>query len=261
MPPKETQSAATLSQRLLKVVRTAQFFWFFGHFITVSHSILYILYSRFTDGGPGIYLRAYYGTLLSYGIIIYKTHGTPQANLQYVQKIFMDENTQYLLLALIWLTSSPLWVTLIPFLTFSLFHMLSYFRQEILPAVFPKIAGGAPTIADKISPVIQQFVQQYQKEAVRLVAYSEVWMILPFLVVSVFLRYVSILTPFLFCHFLRYRYFFSVQTQEAFTILDTRVTGFIMGNPSIPPVIKNGYNTVREMIVKYGAMNGAQPPQ
>ena len=52
----------------------------------------------------------------------YKSLGTPQLNKAYVQRALMDENVQYLLLALYWYLQKPIYITLIPFATFSLFH-------------------------------------------------------------------------------------------------------------------------------------------
>lgn len=49
---------------------------------------LYILFSRF-GLGEGFYYRAYYGTILSYMIIIYKAHGVPQISRAYMQRILM----------------------------------------------------------------------------------------------------------------------------------------------------------------------------
>jgi hypothetical protein len=46
-----------------------QFAWFVGHLVTVTQAILTIFSS-----GSWNYYKAYYGTLLSYGIILWKAH-------------------------------------------------------------------------------------------------------------------------------------------------------------------------------------------
>jgi hypothetical protein len=56
------------------------------------------------------------------GALQYKSLGTPQLNKAYIQRALMDENVQYLLLALYWYLQKPIYITLIPFATFSLFH-------------------------------------------------------------------------------------------------------------------------------------------
>ncbi|KAJ3220920.1 hypothetical protein HK099_003905 [Clydaea vesicula] len=44
--------------------------------------------------------------------LVLKTHGTPQLSRAYLQRIMMDENTQYLLLAVVWFTSPPVFGTI-----------------------------------------------------------------------------------------------------------------------------------------------------
>lgn len=54
---------------------------------------------------------AYYGALLSYSIVVYKSIGLPQMNslLPYVQRALMDDNVQYALLAAYWSISKPVY--------------------------------------------------------------------------------------------------------------------------------------------------------
>lgn len=51
---------------------------------------------------------AYLGALVSYGVVVYKAFGVPQPNKAYVQRAAMDENVQYLFLAVYWWLSKPI---------------------------------------------------------------------------------------------------------------------------------------------------------
>ncbi|KAI8799711.1 hypothetical protein BJ742DRAFT_781099 [Cladochytrium replicatum] len=259
MPPPQPTAATSLTQRLSKIVVSLQFVWFLGHVTTVFQTFMYLFYSRFAKSGASSYSKAYYGTMLSFCIILYKAHGVPQFSRAYLQRILMDENTQYLLLSLIWLTSGPIWVTLIPFCTFSFFHALTYTREQILPNLFPAPGAATPgtfSFARAVSNRIGQFMTTYQTPALYFVAYTEVYIIFPYVVLSILFGRASILTPLLYGHFLRFRHFFSPMTKEAFRDARTRFDGWILGNASVPAFVKSGYTRVRDLIEKYGNVEG-----
>ena len=54
------------------------------------------------------YYKAYYGCILSYVIILIKSHPQPTLSKEYVARVLQDENTQYFLLALVWLFGAPI---------------------------------------------------------------------------------------------------------------------------------------------------------
>lgn len=58
-----------LIARVKKLAMNMQFAWFVGHLVTVTQAVLTIFSS-----GNWNYYKAYYGTLLSYGIILWKAH-------------------------------------------------------------------------------------------------------------------------------------------------------------------------------------------
>ncbi|KAI9193478.1 uncharacterized protein BJ171DRAFT_464339 [Polychytrium aggregatum] len=246
----DPNAVAGLQARLTKLVLNIQFLWFIGHLTTLSQSALFIL-----SGGKSYY-KAYYGVILCYGIILYKCHGTPKFSRDYFQKVMTDENAQYLLLAIVWVSSAPISVTLLPYATFSLFQFLSYTRQSVLPAIFPPVAGAASGLTQQVSASIDKFVKANQQPALRAVAFIEVFLILPFLIVSVFGRYASFTTPILFIQFLRFRYFFSSLTKQAVHELRSRLD-VLFGLPAVPAVVQNGYRTVRDLIVRYLGADGA----
>ncbi|KAJ3084655.1 hypothetical protein HDU99_008401 [Rhizoclosmatium hyalinum] len=219
-------------------------FWFLGHATTVIQTLIYIIFS-----GARNYTKAIWAILLSYGIILYKAHGTPKLNniQMYVQRIMVDENTQYLLLALIWWTSKPIWVVLLPFATFSVFHAANYMRTELIPTVIPSTSPFYVISSTKVIPLLTHFSQTYQAKCLRAVSYLEVFFILPYLIVFVFTGKVSFMTPFIFVQFLRFRYQFSPMTREAFAELKRRADGVFMGG-----AYQGYYLQAVEFISRYG---------
>ncbi|RKO87095.1 hypothetical protein BDK51DRAFT_19053 [Blyttiomyces helicus] len=247
MPPAVPVQTPPLTVRLSKLVLSIQFLWFVGH---VTTALYYILYSRSSPTGGKNYSKAYYGTLLSYGIILYKSHGRPEFSRTYLQRILMDENTQYLFLSLIWVTSKPIFVTLIPFTTFSFFHTLNYTRTQLLPALFPPTSPSGH-ITTRLSPTLQSLVQNYQVPALSRVAFAEVWIIFPILIFSILTGNASIFTPVLYAQFLRFRYFVSPVTQAAFASLAVQCDR-LAANERTPALAKKVYEKIREWVVNFG---------
>lgn len=72
MPPATVEP---LTERVKKLAMTLQFVWFLGHLTTTIQSLFCLFY-----GSEWNYRKAFYGTLVSYGIILYKAHGVSSVN-------------------------------------------------------------------------------------------------------------------------------------------------------------------------------------
>ncbi|KAJ1341428.1 hypothetical protein BSLG_004006 [Batrachochytrium salamandrivorans] len=202
--------------------------------------------------GSKSYYKALYGTLLSYGIILYKSYGIPQFNTEYLNRLIRDENTQYFMLALIWTTSAPLSVALIPYATFSLLHILNYTRNEI----FSNLVGTSNASINALSQSIGKFVQANHAKAIYFVSNTEVWLILPMTIVTIFTGHTSFFTPFVYAQFLSFRYVFSPVTKQVVSGLDATLDKYIGSNPSLPTIVRTVYGKARDMIASYGDMEG-----
>ncbi|KAI7893734.1 uncharacterized protein EV154DRAFT_439371 [Mucor mucedo] len=251
-------ASTPLSVRVTALVKTLQFAWFVGHAFTLFGTLAYVITVALFRSNALFYKAAYFGALLSYGVVIYKSHGKPQPNAVYARKLVMDENAQYLLLAFFWFCSSPITVTLIPFFTFSAFHALGYIRTNIIPNVFPRTAtsGDAPaTISwqSKTQQQIKAWTDQYYGVAMRFVAQSEVTVIAVRLTFGLF-RF-NFLPVILFCQFLRFRYHLSTYTRQTFTELRVRLDTLLLppnADARIPAVVPKVYVMAKDMITKFG---------
>lgn len=257
-----------LANRLWILVKHPQFTWWCGHCIVLFCTTIYFWYWITLSWSEGInyYYTAYLGAMLSYGVVVYKSFGSPQLSWEYFQKINKDENVFYLMLALMWFMSTPVFVTLIPYATFSLFHFITYLRANILQAFSPAPAqssssssSGTQTRANNASKYIQIWVHKNYEPAMNMVSFVEVVVITLFLlfnIVTLQLRFISLL--FYCCIFLRMRYLMNTYTQQVFTVvarfLDERLLP-PSASPNIPPLVTRAYQHAKNAIIWMGRRN------
>lgn len=76
--------------------------WVAGHALVVLGSLFELTYSITWKASPKAHKVALAGAILSWGIVVQKGHGFPTLNKNWWQKAAVDENAQYLFLALFW---------------------------------------------------------------------------------------------------------------------------------------------------------------
>ncbi|VDB99390.1 unnamed protein product [Peniophora sp. CBMAI 1063] len=239
---------------------TAQHYvWAGGHFVLLFAALRYILFSLlYRHPSVYFYRTAFIGALASYVIVCQKSLGIPQAHGAYLRRALADENVQYLLLALFWFTSRPVTVALLPYVIFSTFHALTFVRTTVIPMVAapgpPATAGGPPT-PHPIAKKLQTWVKEHYDQAMRIVAYAEC-AILARVAVGALLRQNSFLTPIIFAHFLRMRYFQSPFTKAALGRVIYYIDDFA-NKPDSPPMAKQVWGTVQQLV---GRWTGATMP-
>ncbi|RKP35399.1 hypothetical protein BJ085DRAFT_21171, partial [Dimargaris cristalligena] len=265
--------------------QTAEFVWWIGHVIVVIFASLYFirLFLTFTSV-PSLYYRAYLGALLSYIVVIYKSHGKPQFNTEFLQRIGGDENVQYFFLALTWYLMAPLFVTLPPFLIFSSLHTANYMIHNLLPTLFPQITAelaaqsstasgsrrsgngskdaGAQardlaklTFPARMASILQTSYKNLNTPALNAAGLWEVAVVMPGLVLAAITFQGSFIAPFFYAHFLRMRYIFSSKTQQAFSFVRAKLDQFFCppsAHPSIPPVVTSTYVKMRDWTINFG---------
>lgn len=234
--------------------------WAGGHVLTLVFGLwaLKSLLVFWTGAQPYVsYTTAYLGAFISYGIVVYKSLGRPSLSKASLQRILLDENMQYLGLSLYWLSTraTPIPITLIPFVVFSLFHVLTFFRTTIIPLAFPPPLQGtaagaaAPTYPKQVQTFIQSWVKKNYDSAMRIVAYAELAIFVRLLLGALLLRN-SLLAPLLFAHFLRFRFVMSSFTRQAFTNVQTHLDTYSR-DPRCPDPVRKAYLTTRDLLARY----------
>lgn len=161
-------------------------------------------------------------------------------------------------MALIWLVSRQIPVAIVPFAIYSIFHVATYTRTNLIP-MFQSQQGSA-TAAPGASPSskpqprqspladsISRFVKEYYDPSMGIVAAVEVFiwfrLLFPFLTFSrgaifLFLIYTA---------FLRARYAQSPFVQNFVHNLTARIDA-TAANQGTPPVIRQAWGTVKDLI-------------
>ncbi|KAG0142067.1 hypothetical protein CROQUDRAFT_663007 [Cronartium quercuum f. sp. fusiforme G11] len=233
--------------------------WSLGHILVLLSTIWTFLGALFFRSRSTSYYLACAGAILSWSIVVYKSLGTPSFSRAYLQRAAMDENVQYLAVALYWFFSKPIYVTLLPFAIFSTFHSLTFVRTSLLPKIpVPKkeasgdqaTTDGRQQVAVALSRSIQNWVKANYESAMFLVAMVEVVLIQGRVTLGALMFQNSILHPLFFAHFLRLRFYLSPQTRAALKAVNSTIDHYL-DHPSCPSAAKKGVNVLRNIIIQY----------
>lgn len=155
-------------------------------------------------------------------------------------------------MALVWLFAKQIPLALLPFMVYSIFHVATYTRTNILPTLSPPqqaaasaSPGGRPTT--KPSPMadtIGRFVKEYYDASMMLVASLEILLWFRVLGSAILFQKGSWILLVTYTVFVRARYSQSSFVQGAVSQLTARGDA-IVANQSTPPVAKQGWETVK----------------
>lgn len=155
-------------------------------------------------------------------------------------------------ISLVWLYSRQIPLALLPFTVYSVFHVATYTRTNLIPVIQPpkQPAGATPTSpggAKSQSPLantIGKFVKEYYDTSMTLVAALEIalWGRL-LLSAFTFTKGAWILLG-IYTVFLRARYQQSHFVQAAFGQFGARIDQQVQ-NPNVPPAVRQGWETIK----------------
>ncbi|EIN13592.1 hypothetical protein PUNSTDRAFT_79239 [Punctularia strigosozonata HHB-11173 SS5] len=242
---------------------TQHYIWAAGHFILLISAFRY-LFASFMFRGPSAwwYKTSFAGAIVSYAIVCHKALGTPSPSGAWIKRALVDENVQYLLLAFFWWSSRPVAIALVPYAIFSLFHALTFTRTTLMPQFLhsgaPATAGGPPT-PHPLAKKLQLWVKSNYDGAMRAVAYTEL-VILARVIIGALTFQNSLLTPILYAHFLRQRYYQSVFTRDSITVVNARIDGYVK-KPGAPPVLASVWTQFKAILSRWaGSTLAPQQP-
>ncbi|KAI0757235.1 hypothetical protein C8Q80DRAFT_1265188 [Daedaleopsis nitida] len=235
-----------------------------GHFLLLVCSLrFFVAKLMFRAVSTFWYKASFTGALISYAIVCQKSLGVPQPNAAWIRRALLDENVQYFLLASFWFISRPVTLALLPYSIFSLFHALTFTRTTLMPQFLPSgpppTPGAAPT-PHPIAKKLQVWVKANYDNAMRAVAFTELAILARVLVGAVTFR-ISLVSPIIYAHFVRQRYYQSKFTREAIALVHARINGFVT-SPGKPPVLAQVYGQVAGIASRWagsslGVPNGA----
>lgn len=223
----------TLSQQLLSLGKTQQFYWFLGHFFTIICFVLNLVESVFSSGLK-YYRFCLINIILTYIIVIKQIHFKNRSSIKSLtlRTILNDENSQYLLLSIwFYLVSFKLGkVTgcLYSFAIYSVFHFLNYFQNNILHYLPLSLA-----VQNKVNNLINNFTSQFNQYALMLASNSEIFILMsltlssPLLIFKLFSKFtyivVHVMTMAIMVIFLKLRYSSNVFTKQILDQYDLKI--------------------------------------
>lgn len=256
-----------LQQRLLQLAQTLQFAWFVGHltllFCIVRYTFSYVTLNYYTRWARFSYRTAFVAAAATYGIVVYKAFRaksragskSPSAGPTPAgyMSLIADENVQYLSMALVWLFSQQYPLAMLPFGVYSVFHVATYTRTNLIPTVYPPTPIPGQTTspggkqAFKNSPMadsIGKFVKEYYDLSMGLVATLEIALWFRLFIASIIFTKGSWVLLVVYTAFLRARFAQSSFVQNSFRMVTARVDGLVGGQGN-PPFVRQAWETAK----------------
>jgi len=154
-------------------------------------------------------------------------------------------------MALVWLLSRQIPLALLPFMVYSVFHVATYTRTNIIPTIQPPqqtsstSPGGRPaTKSSPLADTIGKFVKEYYDASMTLVASLEIFLWFRVLSSAIIFTKGSWILLIVYTVFIRARYSQSSFVQGAIGQMVARMDA-LMANQSIPPAVRNAWETVK----------------
>lgn len=264
MAPPQNQSLP-LVERIKSLATTLQFAWFLGHLTlllcVLRYGLSYLSFNYYSRWAQASYRLGFISAAATYGIVVYKAYRArlrSGAKQQGALMLASDENVQYLLMALCWLYARQIPLALLPFAVYSVFHVATYTRTNLIPTIQPP--KSAPTTAGPNSPAsprpatsnsplansIGKFVKEYYDASMTLVAALEIALWFRVLLSAFTFSKGSWILLAIYTVFLRARFAQSQFVQGAFAHATASVDAQVQ-NQNIPPAVRQGWETIKVM--------------
>jgi len=236
----------------MNMAKTLQFAWFCGHLTLLACALRYFLsYIRFnyySKMASFSYRTAFIAAAVTYGIVVYKAYRARIRQGRQTSGLAMlaDENVQYLLMASVWLFSRQIPLAILPFAVYSVFHVITYTRANVLATVQPPPPAAAGTTPKKsaLSENLGKFVKEYYDSSMTLVAILEIALWFRVMGSALLFQKGSWILLLAYTVFFRARYSQSSFVQGAIAQLTTRADAAI-ANQNTPPAVRQGWETVK----------------
>lgn len=273
-----------LSQRLTRLAQTLQFAWFAGHATLIlcifRYSFSWIRMNYYSGMAQFCYRLTFLAAAATYGIVVYKTFRARQktgARQPGPLGVLSDENIQYLLMALVWLFMPQYPLAMLPYGIYSVFHVATYTRANLIPTIIPPTkvpaaAGASPNAKPQyaqhpLSDAIGSFVKKYYDSSMSIVSGLEILLWIRLLLGAIFFQRRSWILLALYTAFLRARFAQSNHVQNSFALFEARIDNLI-GAQGTPPAARQVWDGIKGGARQFHAatdvnkyVNGAAAPK
>lgn len=253
-----------LGERLLALAQTLQFAWFSGHLVLIlcifRYFFSYITFNFYSGWARFTYRLSFLSAALTYGIVVYKTWRARQkvgATNPGAIGLLADENVQYLVMALVWLLAPQYPLALLPYGIYSVFHVATYTRSNVIPTVQPNKApagaAGTKPQANPIAEAIGSFVKTYYDSSLSVVSALEILLWVRILFSAVLFQSRSWVLLGLYTAFLRARFAQSTHVRNSFNTLELRVDSMVSAQGA-SPAARSIWDTVKTTTRQFHAV-------
>lgn len=151
-------------------------------------------------------------------------------------------------MALVWLFSRQIPLAVLPFAVYSVFHVLTYVRTNLLPTIQPQATSdGSKPKPSGLSEAIGKFVKEYYDGSMTLVAVLEIALWFRVIGSALLFQKGSWILLAVYTVFFRARYAQSSFVQGAVAQLTTRIDAQL-ANQSTPPAVRQGWGTAKNIL-------------
>jgi transmembrane protein 33 len=243
------------------------------------------------------YRLTFLSAAATYGIVVYKTWRARQkqgARQPGPLGFLSDENIQYLcmytlgpesgpyankakVMAIVWLFMPQYPLAMLPYGIYSVFHVATYTRANLIPTVIPptKIpaqAGASPSAKPQyaqhpLSDAIGSFVKKYYDSSMSIVSCLEIVLWIRLLLGAILFQRRSWILFAVYTAFLRARFAQSTHVQNSFSQFEARIDNLI-GAQGTPPAARQVWDGVKNGARQFHAatdiskyVNGAAAPK
>lgn len=146
-------------------------------------------------------------------------------------------------MALVWLIAPQYSLAMLPYGIYSVFHVATYTRNNVIPTIQPSKApagaspGAKPQSANPIAEVIGNFVKKYYDMSMSVVSMLEIALWLRLLLSAILFQRRSWILIVIYTAFLRTRFAQSSHVQDSFSILESRIDTLASAQ-GIPPAAR-----------------------
>jgi transmembrane protein 33 len=152
-------------------------------------------------------------------------------------------------MALVWLFSRQIPLAILPFAVYSVFHVATYTRANLLPVVQGQQQGAAGQKPPQsgLSQTIGNFVKQYYDASMTLVAILEIALWFRVLGSAILFQKGSWILLVIYTIFFRTRFAQSTFVQGAIRQVTARIDAQVQ-NQSTPPAVSQGWETFKNIV-------------
>ena len=148
-------------------------------------------------------------------------------------------------MALVWLFSRQIPLAILPFAVYSVFHVATYTRSNLLPTIQPQPqAAAGQKQSSALADTIGNFVKNYYDSSMTLVAILEIALWFRLLGSAFLFQKGSWILIVVYTVFVRARFAQSTFVQQAVNHLTARGDA-IANRQDLPPAVRQGWNTVK----------------